>query len=195
MKETNRTNAADVMRKDVVTLAPDDTIERALELFEEQRIGGAPVVDGLGNLVGVITLSDVTRTERLSDGRVGSRSWSYDVSEPVRDERVDELDPGDIFFVKEDYSAELLGCDLVGDWMTREVISVAPDTALEDACQVMLEEHIHRVFVADRGKLCGVISSFDVVRHIARAAPASRTISRGAAAPERSRVPRRSAKS
>ncbi len=181
--EKNRTKSADLMRKDVVTLAPDDTIERALELFEEHRIGGAPVVDSLDNLVGVLTLSDITRAERLSDGRIGLRRRSYEMSEPVGDELVDELDPGEIFFVKEDYSAELLKPDLVGDWMLQAVISVTPDTALEDACQVMLEEHIHRVFVADQGKLRGVISSFDVVRHIARAAPARRTSPRKVVVP------------
>ncbi len=168
--QKNQMNAADIMRKDVVALAPDDTIERALEVFEEQRIGGAPVVDGLGKLLGVLTLSDVTKTEHFSDGRLGLRRRSYEMSEPVGDERVDELDPGEVFFVKEDYSAELLHADLVADWMTPEVISVAPDASIEAVCQVMAEEHIHRVFVADDGKLRGVVSSFDIVRHVARSA-------------------------
>lgn len=162
-------SVGEVMRKDVMTLAPDDTIERALEVFEDLRIGGAPVVDVLGQLLGVLTLSDVTQSERLSDGRAGPRTRGFESSDPVGEELVDELDPDEVFFLKEDYSAKLLGRDLVGDWMTRAVVTVTPGTPLDDACRTMVERQIHRVFVQESGKLVGVVSSFDVVRHVARA--------------------------
>jgi CBS domain-containing protein len=80
--------------------------------------------------------------------------------------------------------------------MTPKVISVAPDAAIEEVCRVMIEEHIHRVFVAEKGKLLGVISSFDVVRHVARAAarrgPAARSapVQRRALAARRPAAPR-----
>jgi predicted transcriptional regulator len=118
------------------------------------------------------------------------------MSEPVGEESVDELDPDEIFFVKEDYSAEVVDTDRVADWMTPKVISVAPDAAIEEVCRVMIEEHIHRVFVAEKGKLLGVISSFDVVRHVARAAarrgPAARSapVQRRALAARRPAAPR-----
>ncbi len=185
--EKNRTKAADIMRKDVVALAADDTIERALEIFEEQRISGAPVVDRNDHLVGVLTLSDVTKTEHFSDGRIALRRRGYEMSEPSGEELLDELDPDEVFFVKEDYSAEMVDTDRVGDWMTPKVISVAPDAALEEVCRLMVDEHIHRVFVAEKGKLQGVVSSFDVVRHVARAAARAKAGPRKALA-RRSRV-------
>ena len=36
--------ARDLMRTEVETLSPEDTVETALARFEEIRIGGAPVV-------------------------------------------------------------------------------------------------------------------------------------------------------
>lgn len=168
MTAMNHTRSADVMRQDVLTLSPNDTIRRALEVFEELHIGGAPVVDVSGRLVGVLTLSDVTSAERLSDGGGGAHERGYEMSEAVGEEHVDELDPDEVFFVKEDYSERLLGRDLVGDWMTRNVVTVSPGTPLEDACAIMVKHHVHRVFVVESGKLCGVISSFDVVRVMAR---------------------------
>ena len=43
MVTTKSVKASDIMRRDVLSLAPDDTIEDALALFEEARISGAPV--------------------------------------------------------------------------------------------------------------------------------------------------------
>ncbi len=176
---THRTKTApvkvrEVMRKEVATLSPDDAIETALESFEEAGISGAPVVDMGGRLVGVLTLADVARTEHLKDDRLSARRGGYEMGEPVGEEFSDELDPDEVFYVKEDYSSEALGRDLVGDWMTREVVSVGPDEDLAQACRAMADRKIHRVFVTDQEKLVGMITSFDVVRWVARDAASSR---------------------
>jgi CBS domain-containing protein len=160
--------AQDLMKKDVETLAPSDTIETAMALFEEARISGAPVLAN-GRLVGVLTLADIASPEHQREGRVRS-ARDYDLAEPVGEERVDELDPEEVLYRKEDYSPEVLGRDLVGDWMSSGVVSVAPRASLEEVCRAMVEHSIHRVFVSESGRLLGVISSFDVVRQVARGA-------------------------
>ncbi|HDN79446.1 MAG TPA: CBS domain-containing protein [Chloroflexi bacterium] len=54
------------------------------------------------------------------------------------------------------------------DVMTPEVISVTPDTPVEEAARLMLERDIHRVVVAnntERGKEpIGVLSTTDIIR-------------------------------
>ena len=50
----------DVMVKSVITVAPDDPIERAALLMEEHRVSGLPVVEG-GRLVGILTITDLLR--------------------------------------------------------------------------------------------------------------------------------------
>jgi len=47
-----------IMRKKIVTIPPDTTIERAASIMEEHRIGSLPVVDQ-EKLVGIITTTDV----------------------------------------------------------------------------------------------------------------------------------------
>ena len=64
MVQATQPTAASVMRRDVMTLFPDDGIEDALRTFEEERIGGAPVIGSGGELLGVLTLSDVLRAVR-----------------------------------------------------------------------------------------------------------------------------------
>ncbi|MBC7115089.1 MAG: chloride channel protein [Archaeoglobi archaeon] len=54
---------------DVITLSPEDSCARVLELFEETGHHGYPVVDENGRVVGVITVSDV---ERIPEDRLSS---------------------------------------------------------------------------------------------------------------------------
>jgi acetoin utilization protein AcuB len=49
----------DVMITDVITVHPDNTIKEVLALSEKHRIGTFPVVNDNGNLVGILTNTDL----------------------------------------------------------------------------------------------------------------------------------------
>ena len=51
--------AGDLMTTAVVTVAPEDTVERAARLMYERRVKRLPVVDANGHLVGIISRADV----------------------------------------------------------------------------------------------------------------------------------------
>ena len=53
--------ASDVMIKDVVTVAESMPLKELTNLFKEKKITGAPVVDANGELVGVISETDIIR--------------------------------------------------------------------------------------------------------------------------------------
>ncbi len=58
-------------------------------------------------------------------------------------------------------SAEALACDC----MTRDCVSVTPDTTLEDCCDLMEANKIRRVPVLDaQGGVVGIVALADVVR-------------------------------
>ncbi len=46
------------MATDLITVTPDMDIHRAIKLLLERRISGAPVVDGRGELVGILSKKD-----------------------------------------------------------------------------------------------------------------------------------------
>ncbi len=48
---------------DPVTLTPDDTLARATQIMAEHRIGGIPIIDKKGILVGIITNRDLRFAE------------------------------------------------------------------------------------------------------------------------------------
>lgn len=54
-----RMKVGEVMAREVVTVTPDTIIEEAALLMRDNRIGGLPVVDGDGRVVGIITETDI----------------------------------------------------------------------------------------------------------------------------------------
>src|ERR1700683_1562224 len=54
---------------------------------------------------------------------------------------------------------------IVADVMTRHVLSVAPDTTVEEAAKLMLARGISGLFVVDaKGELAGVVTEGDLLR-------------------------------
>jgi len=49
----------DVMITDVIAVHPDETIKEVVAISEKHRIGTFPVVDANGNLVGILTNTDL----------------------------------------------------------------------------------------------------------------------------------------
>jgi len=52
----------DVMKTALVTVTPSASIAAAAKLMLSARIGALPVVDGDGNLLGIVTENDIVRT-------------------------------------------------------------------------------------------------------------------------------------
>lgn len=52
--------------------------------------------------------------------------------------------------------------ELVRDWMTREVITVTPDTTILEAGQLMVDRTIRRLPVTENGELVGIVTYGDV---------------------------------
>jgi acetoin utilization protein AcuB len=49
----------DIMSKNIITIGPEDTVEKAAVIMLEHRISGLPVINEKGKLVGVITQGDI----------------------------------------------------------------------------------------------------------------------------------------
>ncbi|MBK7643165.1 MAG: CBS domain-containing protein [Planctomycetes bacterium] len=167
MNSLHKIHARSLMRTQVLKLTPNMPIPRALELFEDHRISGAPVVDTSGRVLGVLSSTDVTRAERL--GRSATRAESRSLAmRGGDDEDDDELAEEDLLSI-EDWGPETSEGPTVGEWMNPEVISVRPDCALPELCRLLVENRIHRLLVMENGELLGIVTTSDVVRCIARA--------------------------
>jgi CBS domain-containing protein len=156
-----RVLARDVMQTDVLVFRDDDTIRSAAEQLEEIGASGAPVVDGGGHLVGVLTTKDIARSEHVDDEGVSTRiAFS---SAPDDAGTTDAAGYDEVLSWSEEFGDRMAGRARIGDWMTPGVTTVAPETTLGDICRRMVDDGIHRVFVVDEGRLAGVVSTKDVV--------------------------------
>ena len=57
----------------------------------------------------------------------------------------------------------------VEDIMVREVKTTTPDAPIVEAARVMVRNHIHRLPVMEDGRLVGILTTFDLMRHLAGA--------------------------
>ena len=57
----NRLKVAEIMTRQPITVSQDATIGEAAQLMLKNMISGLPVLDNQGNLVGIITESDIIR--------------------------------------------------------------------------------------------------------------------------------------
>jgi CBS domain-containing protein len=58
--DTKKTRVSEVMTRNVLTVAPEATVEEVASMFTEKRCRHLPVVTN-GNLVGLISIGDISR--------------------------------------------------------------------------------------------------------------------------------------
>lgn len=132
----------EVMARDVIAVHPDTSLRTAAELMLEHGISGMPVVDEEGQLVGMLSKTDVVR-HKLADDEAAT---------------VAQLPSGQHF---DDGS-------IVEDVMTQQVLAVREGASISEAAQIMVNACVHRVPVLTaRGALAGLLSTSDIVRWVA----------------------------
>jgi CBS domain-containing protein len=151
--------AMDVMTTNVITVAPDTSVQEVARILSERSISGVPVVDADNRLVGILSEGDLlhrveTGTERRPVRTKRRRSWWLDTigsdEELARD------------YVKSHGRT-------AKDVMTPDVVSVSDTTELAEIATLLETKSIKRVPVVKDGKLVGIVSRANLVRALAAA--------------------------
>ncbi|MFD8253044.1 CBS domain-containing protein [Streptomyces werraensis] len=100
----HRHTVGDVMTEEVVTLRPTTPLHEAAVLLDANDIVAAPVVDNAGDLVGVVSASDVLRHETGTPdpqgrGGTGEHAWSK-----ARAQTAGELMSSPVFTARTDWT-------------------------------------------------------------------------------------------
>lgn len=144
--------AMDLMTTDVITAAPDMSVQALATLLAERGISGVPVIDASGGLVGIVSEGDLLHRAEIGAARrhrVRRRSWWLDhyASEHARE------------YVKDHGRT-------VGDVMTRDVVSVTESAEIADVAALLEARRIKRIPVVRDGKVVGIISRANIVRAV-----------------------------
>lgn len=128
----------DVTTREVVTLKVDETLDLASDIMRLGRIRHMPVVDG-EQVAGVLSQRDLFRAALSS---------------------VLQVDPST--------ERKWLASVRVREVMSSPAIVVTPGTSLREALSMMLDRRIGCLPVVEDGRLVGLLSETDCLRHLAR---------------------------
>ena len=117
------------------TLGPRDTLAALYDLMDNHRVRHVPIVDADGELVGLLTHTDLAMTA------LGSLS-----DLPLSQER------------------DLLQRRKIREVMVTEVETVDPETALSEAASTLFENKIGCLPVVEGSRLVGILTESDFVR-------------------------------
>jgi acetoin utilization protein AcuB len=119
----------DRMSKNPITTTPGASVPDALKVMQGSKVRQLPVLDEKGHLVGIVSLVDLFRAS----------------PSPATSLSVWEID----------YLLDKIKVETV---MTKDVITVTEDTAVEEAGRIMSDKHISGLPVMRDGELVGIIT-------------------------------------
>ena len=142
--------ARDVMVAPVVTVKPYSTVKEVAKTLVDRRISAVPVVDDVGKLVGIISEGDLMHRSETGTERQ-YRWW-------IRLVEGDASLPADYIKAHGRKAADI---------MTQNVITAAPDTALDEVAITMEKNSIKRIPIVRNGQLVGIVSRANLVQALA----------------------------
>lgn len=141
--------AQDIMKKeDIARVGPNAAIGELDRILAEREVSGVPVINDKGELVGVVSQSDIVRfiNKEMS---MNLNYFSYiDKPEKLKDHSLDEE----------------LKSRQVWEIMQTRLHTVEPETDIPTVARILRKHHIHRVLVTRGKRMVGIITAFDLVR-------------------------------
>jgi CBS domain-containing protein len=144
--------AQDVMVRGVISVGPDIPVRVAAHAMVSNRVSAVLVMDIDAKLVGIVSEGDLIR--RVETDTERQRSWWLEM------------------FVSSDALAREFvksHAKRVGDVMTREVITAAPETPLREIANLMEKHAIKRVPIVQDGLVVGIVSRANLLQALASA--------------------------
>lgn len=142
---------SDVQTWGVVSVLPNDPVDRAVALMLGHKISGLPVIDTSGHLVGVLTEGDLLRRTELGTERQRPR-WLEMFASPGR--------------LAEEYTRS--HTRVVSELMSTDVVTIESERSLAEAVDLMTKHGIKRIPVTDGDQVVGVVSRADILRALGR---------------------------
>ena len=142
--------AHQIMTRKVITVGPDCSIADAANLMLRNHISGLPVLDKVGDLIGIVSEGDFLRRSEIGTQRKRP-SWLQFLTSTGRlaDEFVDERGRK------------------IGDVMTRDPVTVSDDTPLDEMVSLMESKGVKRLPVMRSGKMVGIVTRANLLQAVA----------------------------
>lgn len=146
--------ALDIMTQEVVSIAPQATVEEAAALMIKERISGLPVINSERELVGIITEGDLLRRAEAGT-QPGKPHWL------------------EVLFSRNHLANEYIRSHSrrISDLMTTDVAVASEDADLRDVVEIMQRRHINRVPIVREGRVVGIVTRANLLYALTVAPP------------------------
>lgn len=144
----------EIMTKEVVTVTKETTVAELARIFAERHISSLPVVDDSGNLVGIVTETDLVEQDKSLHipTVISIFDWVIYLESDKKFEK--EL-------------KKMTG-RTVGDIYSTEVMTVSPDATVSEVADLFSSRRINAVPVVDGGRLAGIVARIDLIRSMVK---------------------------
>ena len=145
--------ASEIMKEKVISVPPDMPVDELGRFFIEHDISGVPVVGSKGELVGIVTEYDLISQSKKF--HLPSLLRLFDAIIPLEGANAVEKE------------IKKMSASQVSDICTRDVITIAEDTPIDEIATIMAEKHITLLPVLKEGRITGVVGKREVIRGVA----------------------------
>jgi predicted transcriptional regulator len=130
-------------------------MDKLARFLTDNEIAGSPVTDDSGDIIGIVTLKDITE-------------FRWNASRPETEARLTEDEASEARRLRMVIYEGMGKLPVeVRDIMTPILLSVDEATPVRDIAKTMMKEHLHRIFVTLDGKITGIITTYDLLKIIA----------------------------
>ena len=160
-KKIRKLTVKDVMRSEVLAVDADWPLDKLAGFLVDNSISGAPVTDEKGELVGVVSLTDLVRHSSMTEKDTETASthdvYLYELERHMSHEEMR------VFHTQYESPVQ------VREIMTPMIFRVSEDDSVQSVADTMLKGRIHRVFVTRDNMLTGIVTSLDMLQVIRNA--------------------------
>jgi len=147
--------AQDVMNTDIESVRDDMPVRDLAAFLIDREISGAPVLDAVGRLVGVVSLTDIVMSDAEASGTEREESPSPFFTAGW-ERKMNLADFAEVPIHNEGLS--------VRDIMTPTVYTLPEDTPIHKIARTMVTGRIHRLLITHNEKVIGVVTSLDLLK-------------------------------
>ena len=129
-------NVSSIMTTKLITVKPDDTLDKVQQIFKENIIHHIPVVDSGRQLKGMISKVDMLAFLNNLATQTTGPTWSKFQFSTLTASRV----------------------------MTSKLITIDPEDTMGLAADIFLSNRLHALPVVEDGELLGLVTSHDLLK-------------------------------
>ncbi|MEH7545957.1 CBS domain-containing protein [Neobacillus vireti] len=144
----------DIMIRIVITAKHSTTVRELISILETNRIGGVPVVDDKGNLVGIVSDGDIVRFLSPHKEKLYLAYYTVYVEEAQK---------------IEDILRERMNTPIEQIMVKKNIKTLSPDDDFESAIRLISKHHFKKIPVVNgAGRVVGIISRGDIIHNLSK---------------------------